>query len=119
MAAMAPATAVTMPRFTIPRVAHCAAGELTMITNRQLLTQITILSQKLDVLMSQQDEINTDVQAIEAGVAQLNTAATAIQAEIAALKQANPALDLTALDKAAADLNGAVNAVAAIAPPAA
>ena len=99
---MAPATAVTI-----------------IVTNRQLLTQLGIINQKLDVLMSQQDEINTDVQAIEAGVAQLNTAATAIQAEIDALKAANPALDLSALDKAAADLTGAVSAVAAIAPPAA
>ena len=90
-----------------------------MVTNKQLLTQLGIINQKLDVLMSQQDAINADVQSIEAGVAQLGTAATAIQAEIDALKAANPALDLTGLDKAAADLTGAVSAVAAIAPPAA
>jgi len=74
---------------------------------------------KLDVLMSQQDDITADVTTIEAGVANLGTAAAAITAEIAALKVANPALDLTGLDKAAADLTGAVTTVAALAPPAA
>lgn len=76
------------------------------------------INAKADALMSQQDDINADVQAIEAAVTALGAAAAAIEAEIASLKAANPALDLSALDKAAADLTGAVSAVSAIAPPA-
>lgn len=90
-------------------------------TLAQVLTQLSIINQKLDVIMSQQDETSADLAAdvttIEAGVANLSTAEAAIQAEIAALKAANPALDLTALDKAAADLTGAVSGISAIAAP--
>jgi predicted negative regulator of RcsB-dependent stress response len=53
--------------------------------------------------MSQQDEINQDVQDLDGAV-------TNIEAEITALQQANPALDLSGLKTAVA-------AVAAIAPP--
>ncbi|HEY2638948.1 MAG TPA: GH25 family lysozyme [Streptosporangiaceae bacterium] len=88
-----------------------------IVSNAQLLQQLQILNKKADVLMSQQDEINADVQSIEAGVAALGTAEAAIQAEIASLKTANPALDLSGLDKAAADLTTAVAGVSAIAPP--
>lgn len=84
---------------------------------RKVLAQLQVINEKLDVLMSQQDDINADVTAIEAGVAGLGTAAAAIQAEIDALKAANPALDLSGLDKAAADLNGAVSGITAIAAP--
>lgn len=93
-------------------------------TLAQVLTQLSIINQKLDVIMSQQDETSADLAAdvttIEAGVANLGTAETAILAEIAALKAANPALDLTGLDKAAADLTGAVSGITAITatPPA-
>lgn len=89
-----------------------------IVTNRQLQQQLDRIEQKVDLMTEQQDQINTDVQAIEAGVANLATAAAAIQAEIDALKQQNPALDLSGLDKAAADLTGAVSSVQALAPPA-
>jgi len=75
------------------------------------------IDKKADQLMTQQNELDTDVQTIEAGVANLGTAATALQDQIAALKLANPTLDLTALDKAAADVTGAVSTIAAIATP--
>lgn len=88
-----------------------------IVTDRQLQQQLIRIETKVDLMTSQQDEINTDVQTIEAGVANLGTAAAAIQAEIDALKQQNPALDLSGLDKAAADLTGAVSAVSALAPP--
>jgi hypothetical protein len=87
--------------------------------SQPILAQLHVINLKLDVLMSQQDDINADVTTIEAGVTALGTAAAAIQAEIAALKAANPALDLSGLDKAAADLTGAVSGITAItAPPA-
>lgn len=89
-----------------------------IVTNRQLQQQLNRIETKVDLMTEQQDQINADVQAIEAGVANLSTAAAAIQAEIDALKQQNPALDLSGLDKAAADLTGAVSAVSALAPPA-
>lgn len=92
---------------------------MTTISNLQILRSLQELHAKVDVIMSQQDDINADVTTIEQGVSNLGTAATAIQAEIAALQAANPSLDLTALNQAAADLTGAVSAVSAIAPPAA
>ena|SRR5215469_11312430 len=67
--------------------------------------------------MTQQDDINADVAAIEQGVSAINTAATAIAAEIAALKAANPSLDLSGLDQAATDLANAVAGITALEPP--
>lgn len=89
-----------------------------MVTLTQIMRSLQELHAKADILMSTQDDINADVTTIEAGVTALGTAATAIQAEIAALQAANPALDLTALNQAAADLTGAVTTVSALAPPA-
>ena len=80
---------------------------------------IGTINKKLDVLMSQQDDITADVQAVQQAVTDLGTAATAIEAEITALKNANPALDLSGLDTAVGALKNAVTSVAAIAPPAA
>jgi hypothetical protein len=77
------------------------------------------INAKADKIMTEQAGIDADVQTIEAGVAKLGDAAARIQAEIDALKAANPSLDLTGLDKAAADLTGAVSSVSALAPPAA
>lgn len=59
---------------------------------------------KVDLLMTQQDDINADVTT-------LGTAVTNIENEIATLKATNPQLDLSALDAAVAQ-------VSAIAPPA-
>jgi len=71
---------------------------------RQILSSLWRVEARLEMLLTQQEEINADV-------AELDAAVTAIQAEIAQLQQQNPALDLTALKTA-------VDAVAAIAPPA-
>ena len=84
----------------------------------QVLAAITTANRKLDVLMSQQDDLAADVQIVDQAVTDLGTAATAIEAEIAALKTANPALDLTGLDTAVGSLKTAVSGVTAIAPPA-
>lgn len=73
------------------------------VTNLQLLHSLQALHAKVDILMSQQDEINADV-------TELDTAFNDISAEIAALQAANPALDLTAL-------KAKVDAIAAIAAP--
>jgi hypothetical protein len=74
------------------------------VYERQILNALWRVERRLEILMSQQDEINADV-------TELDTAFTAIQAEIAQLQQANPGLDLTALKTA-------VDAVAGIAPAA-
>lgn len=84
----------------------------------RILTAITTANKKLDIIMSQNDELNSDVQAISQAVTDLGTASTAIEAEIASLKSANPALDLTGLDTAVASLKTAVSGVSAIAPAA-
>jgi predicted negative regulator of RcsB-dependent stress response len=76
-----------------------------MITNAAIMRSLQQLHLKVDIVTEQQDEINADV-------AELTAAVGTIQAEIAALQAANPTLDLTAL-------KSAVDAVAAIAPPAA
>lgn len=103
-----------------------------MVTSAQILHSLQLLHQKVDILMSQSDDLAADVTTIEDGVAALSTAATNLSAaeqaildKIAALQAANPALDLTALNQAAADLTGAVSSVSgvvtsvqAIAPPA-
>ena len=83
----------------------------------QILAAITTVNRKLDVIMSQQDDITADVQAVNQAVTDLGTATTAIEAEITALKAANPAVDLTGLDAAVGSLKTAVSGVAAIAPP--
>lgn len=90
-----------------------------MITNDQIWRSLQLLHQKVDILMTQQDDINADVTTIEQAVSNLGTAATAIQDEIASLKQANPTLDLSGLDAQAAALTTAVANVSALAPPAA
>jgi hypothetical protein len=51
-------------------------------------------------IMSQQDEINADVQQLAGYTSDMSTALTAVEAEIAALKTANPALDLTGVTSA-------------------
>jgi hypothetical protein len=84
------------------------------VTLAQVLAAVMVANQKLDVLMSQQDDLAADVQAIGQAVTDLGTAAAAIEAEITALKAANPALNLTALDSAVSSLKTAVSAVAAI-----
>jgi predicted negative regulator of RcsB-dependent stress response len=80
----------------------------------RILAAITMANQKLDMLMSQQDDLTADVQAIDQAVTDLGTAASAIEAEIAALKAANPALDLSGLDSAVASLKASVSTVAGI-----
>ena len=75
---------------------------------RQIITQLNRIETKIGVIMSQQDEINADV-------TELQAAAAAIIAEITKLEAAQAAgqpLDL-------APLKAAVDAVSAIAPPAA
>lgn len=85
-------------------------------TPGQILAAITEANKKLDVIMSQQDDLAADVHAIDQAVTDLGTAASAIEAEIATLKAANPSLDLTALDSAVGSLKTAVSSVAAIPP---
>ena len=95
------------------------------VTNAQILTAVTRLASKVDViltqigiLMSQQDDISADTAAIVQAVTDLGTAVTAVQAEIDALKNANPALDLSALDAAVGSLQPAVAGVQGLVPPA-
>lgn len=73
----------------------------------ELQVTVNSINVKVDKLMSEQDELNTDVANLVAAVA-------AVSAEIDALKAANPALDLSALEAAI----GSVQALAPAAPPA-
>jgi uncharacterized protein YlxW (UPF0749 family) len=85
----------------------------------QILSAITAANKKLDALMTQQNDLTADVQAIQEAVTGLGAASAAIEAEIESLQEANPQLDLTSLDSAVGTLTTAVSAVTAIAPPAA
>lgn len=87
------------------------------VTNRDLQLQLDAIAAKVDILMSEQDQVNAAAQQIEADVAAENTALTAIQAEIAALQAGNPAVDFTALNTAVADLGTATAAEQAVVPP--
>ena len=89
-----------------------------LVTNRQLQQQLDRIETKVDLMSSQQDEVNAAAQQIEADVAAENTALAAIQAEIATLQAGNPALDLTGLNQAVADLGTATAAEQAVVPPA-
>jgi uncharacterized protein YoxC len=94
------------------------------VTNRQLQQQLDALTATVDILMTKADRIMTEqagidaaAQQIETDVAAENTALAAIQAEIATLQGANPALDLTGLNQAVADLGTATAAEQAVVPP--
>lgn len=66
---------------------------------------------------SNQATADADTAAILKAVADIGDAVTNIQAEIAALEANNPSIDLTGLNAAVAQLQPAVDAVTAIAPP--
>ena len=86
----------------------------------QVLAAVRMANQKLDVLMTQQDDINADVQAIDQADTDLAAAVTAIQADIADLNAkiaAGQPVSLTALDAKVASLKTMVATVAAIVPP--
>jgi chromosome segregation ATPase len=88
------------------------------VTNRDLLRSLQELHAKVDVIMTQQDDINAEASQIEADVAAEGTALAAIKAEIASLQQQNPALDLSGLQAAVAQLDTETAAEQAAAPPA-
>ena len=67
-------------------------------------------------LLSGQADLAARVTGIAAGVDALGVAAGKIETELAALQAANPALDLTALNGAVADLGAVVHTVTRIAP---
>ena len=87
----------------------------------QLLKTLTTINLKLDVLMSQQDSIDTDVKAIQDGLVTLGDDTAAVSLELDALKAqiaAGASVDLTGLDGAVATLKARVAAVGALVPPA-
>ena len=90
------------------------------------------LQGKVTDIMTQQDDLNADVQALTAALNDVTTQTgnvvnltTQIQAEIAQLQAGNPALDLTALDALASQaaqvsssLDSAVSSLGGLVPPA-
>ena len=71
-----------------------------------------------DQIVATQADIDALTAALTAEDAELLAAVVAIQAEIAALQEANPELDLSGLTGAVAATSAAVDAVAALVPPA-
>lgn len=87
---------------------------------RQVLGALQTINEKLDVIMTAQDDINAAATQIEADVAAENTATAAIQAAITALEAqvaAGQTPDLTALKAAVTDLDTATAAEQAAVPP--
>jgi predicted nucleic acid-binding Zn-ribbon protein len=87
---------------------------------RKVLTQLAEINQKLDVIMTAQDDINAATSQIEADVAAENAATDAIKAEIANLEAqvaAGQAPDLTGLKAAVADLDAAAASEEGAVPP--
>jgi hypothetical protein len=76
------------------------------------------ITQLGEAQMSTQADVDALTAALSDDDAELNTAVTGIQAEIAALQSANPALDLTALSAQVDATKAAVDAAAALVPPA-
>ena len=96
---------------------HDDAPDWAHTLNHNILT----LGKDLEIIMSQQDEINADVTALTGVVTTLQTADTNIAAEIAALEAqvaAGQPVDLSGLKSAVAGVSDAANALAAIAPAA-
>lgn len=95
------------------------------ITNAQILQSVQLLHRKVDILMSQSDEVLQDATDIETGVAKINAGVqsalaliTDLEAQVAAGQPVTPEA-LAALKQAVADVGTAGDSVAALAPPAA
>ena len=82
---------------------------------------VQLLHSKVDILMTQQDDVNAVVTEIESDVADLTAASDAIKAEIANLEAqiaANQPVDLTALKAAVGNLDLAKASIQSNVPPA-
>lgn len=73
---------------------------------------------KENKIMTDQEHVDAEVEAIGAVVTDLAAAAANIEAEIAALKDAHPAVDFSGLDAAVSALQGAQASVDALETPA-
>lgn len=80
--------------------------------------ELGIVIDNEEQIMTDQEHVDAEVQAIGAVVTDLGAATANIQAEIDALKAAHPAVDFTALDAAVASLQGAQAGVDALETPA-
>lgn len=70
-----------------------------------------------ETMAASQADIDALAAALHQEDSDLNTAVTGIQAEIDALKQANPSLDVTALQSEVTSMGTAVSSAAALVPP--
>lgn len=82
-----------------------------------LYRHLHILEEKVQEIMTAQDDVNAAVTAIQAVTTDLTNAVTNIQAEIAALKAANVAVDTSALDTAVTQLQAVQATVDALETP--
>jgi hypothetical protein len=83
---------------------------------RGLQQLLEVIDGKASQLLTGQADLAARVTGIAAGVDALAAAAGTIETELAALQAANPALDLTGLNTAVADLGSVVHTVTQIAP---
>jgi hypothetical protein len=68
--------------------------------------------------MSNQENLDRRVSAIQAEIVDLNTAVAAVKTAMDAAKAANPTIDWTELDQAISDLTNATDSVQGLVPPA-
>lgn len=88
-------------------------------TNDQILAALNTINRKLDVLMSQQDAIDTDVQALQQADVEIGQDTDALTAEIADLKakvDAGQPVNLSGLDAIATSLKAKTDALHALVP---
>jgi hypothetical protein len=67
--------------------------------------------------MSNQENLDRRVSAIQAEIVDLNTAVAAVKTAMEAAKAANPTIDWTELDQAIADLTNATDSVQGLTTP--
>jgi len=84
----------------------------------QIIARLTRIEQKVDKIMSEQSQIDTDVQEIQAAFATLASDVTALTSYIASLVAGQQPVDLSQLDQLAQAAAGNVQAVTSLLPAA-
>jgi hypothetical protein len=86
-----------------------------LVTTQDLNAAVAKLNKRIDQ-MATQAEVDAITAELGTVATDLASASTKLQAEIDALAQANPSLDLTALQAAAAPLDASVQALGNLVP---
>jgi hypothetical protein len=92
--------------------------DITVLNDRELLEHIAETLHRIENTMATQADVDALTTALTSDTSELGTALTAISDQIASLQAANPGVDLSGLQTAAANLGTAVTNIAALVPAA-